>query len=121
LQRGARQSCTDLDLERVVKLARLLSRTVGLAATPLQAVVQPSCRKLPHKCRKQSAEGAGKTEGKIEGDGTASRCTSDLHKDGHGTRWRMRRAALMPRIAPVLATPRAVCALVRPASTELST
>jgi hypothetical protein len=104
-----------------VKLAHLLSRTVGLAATPLHSVVQPSCRESPHEHRGQSAEGAGKTEGKIEGDGTARPCTSDLHKGGRGTRWRMQRAALTPRTAPVLVKPRAVCALVRPTAMELPT
>jgi hypothetical protein len=104
-----------------VKLARLLSRTVGLAATPLHAVVQPSCRKSPQEYRRQSAEGAGNVEGKIEGDGTARPCRSDLHKGGRGTRWRMKRATSIPRTAPILAKARAVCALVRPASTELST
>jgi hypothetical protein len=97
----------------------LLSRTVDRAATPLHAAVQPSCRRLPFERWSQSTEGAGKAEGKIEGDGTASPCTCDLHKGGRGTRWRMRRAALTPRTAPILAKPRAVCALARPAATEL--
>jgi hypothetical protein len=99
----------------------LLSRPAGPAASPLHAAVQPSCRKSPHEHRGQSAEGAGKAEGKIEGDGTAKPCTSGLHKGGHGTRWRMQRAAFIPRTAPVVAKPRAVCALVRPTATELPT
>jgi hypothetical protein len=99
----------------------ITSRPVGPTAAPQHAVAQPSCRKLPQERRGQSAEGAGKAEGKIEGDGTASCCTCDLHKGRHGTRWRMRRAALIPRTAPVLAKSRAVCALVRSAATELPT
>jgi hypothetical protein len=99
----------------------LLSLTVGPAAAPLQAVAQPSCRKSPQEYRWQSAEGAGNAEGKIEGDGTARPCMFDLHKGGHGTRFGMRRAALIPRTAPMLAKGRAVYALVRPTATELPT
>ena len=100
-----------------MNVARLLSRPVSCAALPLRAAAQPSCRSSAHDHRRSSAQGAGKTEGKIEGDGTASRRAPDLHKLGHGTRRRLQRAASMPTWAALLVKRRAVCASIPPTAT----
>lgn len=89
------------------------------AALPAQALARPSCRSSPPEYCRQSSLGAGKTEGKIEGDGTARPCPPDLHKGGRGTRRPVRRAASRPKSAAMAATPRAVRAVLPPAATEL--
>lgn len=76
-------------------------------------LARPSCRSSPPEYWRQSPLGAGKTEGKIEGDDTARCWEPYLHKGWRGTRCGMARAVSKPVPAPVLAKRRAEFAEVR--------
>lgn len=88
------------------------------AALPAHAFARPSCRLSPPGYWRQSTSGAGRTEGKIEGDGTVQPPRAYLHKGGRGTHRRMLRAAPNLVSAPTIAKPRAVFAPVRPDAME---
>lgn len=88
------------------------------AASPTHVAVHPSCKPSPPELWHRSAPGAGKTEGKIEGDGTAVCLELGLHEGGRGTCWHCSRAAVKSNAAPMLVLPRAVFALIGPAAME---
>jgi hypothetical protein len=97
----------------------LRQRSSAFSAPPTLVAVQPSCKPSPPELRHQSALGAGKTEGKIEGDGTAMCAKPGLHEGGRGTRGDCPRAASLPNAASMLVLLRAVSAVFRPAAMEL--
>jgi hypothetical protein len=103
-----------------VKLHWLCCARRTCVALSAHVFARPSCRLSPPGYWRQSTSGAGRTEGKIEGDGTERRPEPYLHKGGRGTRRRMRRAASNLASAPMLAKPRAVFAPVPLAAMELS-
>jgi hypothetical protein len=90
----------------------------ALSAPPTQVAAQPSCKPSPPELRHRSAWGAGKAEGKIEGDGTATCPKPGLHEGGRGTRRYCSRAASKSTAATMLVSPRAVFAVISPAAME---
>jgi hypothetical protein len=81
------------------------------SAPPTHVAVQPSCKPSPPEHRHRSAWGAGKAEGKIEGDGTAMRAKPGLHEGGRGTRRDCPRAPSLSNAVSILVLPRAVIAM----------
>jgi len=99
---------------------RCLRRPRGASsAPPTHVAVQPSCKLSPPEQRHRSVSGAGKAEGKIEGDGTAMCPKPCLHEGGRGTRGFCSRAASKLNAASMLVLRRAVFAVIRPAAMEL--
>jgi hypothetical protein len=117
--RGARPGPPFVDMECAMNLHCLRQRSCASSAPPTHAAVQPPCKPSPPELRRRSALGAGKAEGKIEGDGTATRLEPGLHEGSRGTRRECPRAAPRWNAASAQGLPRAAFDPVCPAAMEL--
>jgi len=93
--------------------------TCCVRASRAHAAMHPSCNASPPELRYRSARGPEDAEGKIEGDGTATRPELGLHGGSRGTGEECPRAALRWNPASLLGLPRAVFAAVCRAAMEL--
>lgn len=93
--------------------------TCNVHAPRAHAAVHPSCKPSSPERRHQSTREAEDAEGKIEGDGTATRLQLGLHRGSRGTRGECLRAASNLHTASVLGLPRAAFAAACLAAIEL--